>query len=116
MAAKLNYDSQPITLDTDVAYHRQTIAWSKDDDGSISIKWSGLFHVLNATAATIWEAIDGTKTTDEVISHFVQTYQSIEPRTEFLRECAEETLFMLLERGLISKPDSVWSEDWDSLG
>lgn len=100
-------------IDLKAIYHRKTIAWRKEEDGSISIRWGGMYHVLNPTAAFLWETLDGQTPAEDVVERFVSRYQPQEPNVDLLRRCATESLGEMIAKGIITKPDSVWEESWD---
>lgn len=100
-------------FDLDAVYHRKTIAWRKEENGTIIIRWGDMYHVLNPTAAYMWEIWDDEITAREAVDRFIEHYREVEPRTEHLRECAMELLEDMAIKYLIAKPDSVWDEDWD---
>lgn len=99
-------------IDPQAVYHRKTIAWRKEENESISIKWGGIYHILNPTAAYLWESIDGRTSVSEVVDKFVVRYQPLEPDTSLLQQCAVETILTMIIKGIIVKPDSVWDQEW----
>lgn len=107
--------SSIVEIDWDAVYHHKTISWRKEEDNSITIRWGGMYHVLNSTAAYMWQLLSDKQPAREIVTRFVDHYKDMEADLEYLRDCAEDSLKDMLKKSLIAKHDAVWDDSWDDI-
>lgn len=85
--------------------HSDSLAWVDVPDGIALVDLARLSAetvplVLTGSAAAIWDAIDGTRSTAQVVEALAQQFDDVDP--DDLARSTEHFLHELAERGLVS--------------
>lgn len=83
----------------------EDVIWRRVDDKIVVIKDDGLaIHVLNKTAAMIWEMYDGERSVDEIAQQLVERFEV--PFDEACRDI-EEIVEKLIKIGLMKQARGI---------
>jgi len=83
----------------------EDVIWRRVDDKIVVIKDAGLaIHVLNKTAAMIWEMYDGERSVDEIAQRLVERFDV--PFDEACRDI-EEIVEKLIKLGLMKQARGI---------